>query len=254
MNNPAVFIKEPLTFKNKIKVYPPSVREVVSEPRFGQYLKILTLSQEDIQDEYNNNKTKTGESLPTPFEFLLINCYHNAEFRAIAVKAFEFFIHQSINFFFEQKMLVVGNLEEVVTKIDKIEDLITINEEEYFDFQNMIREACGEKRHKPPEPLNPNEDPYVAEMKARARLRDKRKEKSNSSGGISIQTCLVAICCMGIGITPLNIGEMSYAAIGPIMKMSQEKEKYDIDIRSLLAGADSKKIKPKYWIRNSEKD
>jgi hypothetical protein len=29
----------------------------------------------------------------------------------------------------------------------------------------------------------------------------------------------VAICCMGIGITPLNIGEMSYAAIGEIMKM-----------------------------------
>ena len=25
-------------------------------------------------------------------------------------------------------------------------------------------------------------------------------------------------------------------------------KKYDIDIRSLLAGADSKKIKPKYWI------
>ena len=69
-----------------------------------------------------------------------------------------------------------------------------------------------------------------------------------------MQTCLVAICCMGIGLTPLNIGEMSYAAIGPIMKMSQEKEKYDIDIRSLLAGADSKKIKPKYWIRNSDKD
>lgn len=59
---------------------------------------------------------------------------------------------------------------------------------------------------------------------------------------------------MGIGITPLNIGEMSYAAFTPIMKMCQEKEKYDIDIRSLLAGADSKKIRPKYWIRNSEKD
>jgi hypothetical protein len=57
---------------------------------------------------------------------------------------------------------------------------------------------------------------------------------------------------MGIGITPLNIGELSYASIGPIMDMMQEKEKYDIDVRSLLAGADSKKIKPKYWIRNKE--
>ena len=67
-----------------------------------------------------------------------------------------------------------------------------------------------------------------------------------------MSTTLVAICCMGIGITPLNIGELSYASIEPIMNMMQEKEKYDIDIRSLLAGADSKKIKPKYWIRNAD--
>ena len=55
---------------------------------------------------------------------------------------------------------------------------------------------------------------------------------------------------MGIGITPLNIGELSYASIGVIMNMMQDKEKYDIDIRSLLARASSKKVKPKYWIRN----
>ena len=57
---------------------------------------------------------------------------------------------------------------------------------------------------------------------------------------------------MGIGITPLNIGEMSYANVGVLMKIYQDKEKYDLDIRSLLAGADSKKIKPKYWIRNTD--
>jgi hypothetical protein len=57
---------------------------------------------------------------------------------------------------------------------------------------------------------------------------------------------------MGIGITPLNIGEMSYASIFTIMKTYQDKEKYDLDVRSLLAGADSKKIKPKYWIKETD--
>ena len=118
----------------------------------------------------------------------------------------------------------------------------------------MIRIACGDKPQQPPEKPNPDEDPRITAIKAKARERDRIKARQSSKNGISIHTCLVAICCMGIGITPLNIGEMSYAAIGPIMKMSQEKEKYDVDIRSLLAGADSKKIKPKYWIRNSDKD
>ena len=140
----------------------------------------------------------------------------------------------------------------MVQKIDNVNQLVFLQEEDYFDFQNAVRLACGDKPVKPPEPLNPNEDPRIARMKAKARERDRIKAKKGAANGISIETCLVAICCMGIGLTPLNIGEMSYAAINPLMQMSQEKEKYDIDIRSLLAGADSKKIKPKYWIRNSD--
>ena len=259
MNNSVVFICEPLNFKNKFKIYPPRVKEVVGNEHYGQFLKLLTISQEDLQDELakkpkEQKEDDKSETCPTPLEFLLINCYHNEQFRRIAQEAFQFFLHEDVSFFYEQKLLVIGNLEEVVQKINNIDELITITEEDYFDFQNMIRIACGDKPHQPPEKPNPDEDPRIAAIKARARERDRIKARQSSKNGISIYTCLVAICCMGIGITPLNIGEMSYAAIGPIMKMSQEKEKYDIDIRSLLAGADSKKIKPKYWIRNSDKD
>jgi hypothetical protein len=60
---------------------------------------------------------------------------------------------------------------------------------------------------------------------------------------------------MGNGLNPLNIGEISYACVPVLIGMSQQKEEYDIDIRALLAGADKKKVKPKYWIRdlNEEK-
>ena len=255
MNNPAVFIGKPLTFKNKFLVYPPKVSEVIGNPYFSQFLKILTISQDDIYDEFSKQKDRDKDAkLPTPFEFLLINCYHSPQFKKIAEDAFQFFLREPVNFFYEQKMLIVGDLEKVAQEVKNIDELITIKEEDYFDFQNMIREVCGDKPIKQEDLPNPNEDPRITAMKAKARARDRIKAKQQASNGISIHSCLVAICCMGLGITPLNIGEMSYAAIGPIMKMSQEKEKYDIDIRSLLAGADSKKIKPKYWIRNSDKD
>jgi hypothetical protein len=118
----------------------------------------------------------------------------------------------------------------------------------------MIRQGIGEKLVKPPEPIDPDEDPRVRRIKELARERERIKKKRNSKDGISLATCLTAICCMGIGITPLNIGEMSYAALNLLTRIYQEKEKYDIDIRSLLAGADKKKVKPKYWIRNLEED
>jgi hypothetical protein len=83
-------------------------------------------------------------------------------------------------------------------------------------------------------------------MKAKARYRDRVKAKQG--GGITLEDSLTSICCMGIGINPLNIREMSYAAMNKLMSKFQQKERYDIDIRSLIAGADAKKVKPQYWM------
>lgn len=148
-------------------------------------------------------------------------------------------------------MIVIGDIETVLKNIKSMDDLLLITEEDFFDFQNVIRECVGKKRVKPP---IIDEDPYVAEIKRKSRYRDRLKEKqaAKNKDGINLFTSLVSICCMGLGITPLNIGEMSYVAMESILRKYQEKEKYQLDIDSLLAGADSKKIKPNYWIRNFE--
>ena len=252
MPNPLAFIGEPLDFKGKFKIYPAKVRDVVANTSFSIYRSIFTITAEDIRDKMLKEGTSTN--IPTPFEFLLINCYHDKNFYNMTRKAFEFFTHQTFMILFEEKTLIIGDIEQNIVEHSNLNSLITLTEEDYFDFQNLIRESLGEKPQKPPEPEDPDENPVIARIKAKARERDRIKARQGNKNGISLDTTLSAICCMGIGLTPLNIGEMSYAAIGPIMNMMQEKEKYDIDIRSLLAGADSKKVKPKYWIRNNEKD
>ena len=253
MTNITAFIGEPLNFKNKIWIYPPKVKDVIGNHKFAMYQKILTITAEDVQDELKK-AGKEMEVYPTPFEFLLGNCYNSKEFRDLTIEAFEFFCHTKVAFLFEEKKMIIGDLEKLVQEISDVSEIVYLLEDEYFDFQNTIREGMGDKPVKPPEPINPNEDPRIRRIKEKARERDRIKAKQAGKGGISLDICLTAICCMGIGITPLNIGEMSYAAVGPIMKVMQDKEKYDIDIRSLLAGADSKKVKPKYWIRNYDKD
>lgn len=235
MINPAIFIGEPLIFKKTIKIYPPKIKQVVAGPKFGVFSKILTMTQEDVNDEVKG-KIPEGQTPPTPFEYLMAYCQYVEGFIDIVQEALEFFCKEKPVFSFEKNIIIIN------------EDYI--GTEEFFDFQNAIRQACGDKAISPPDPYNPNENPAIRRIKEKARERDRIKAKQGRKNGISLETCLVAICCMGIGINPLNIGEMSYASIGPIIKMMQDKEKYDIDIRSLLAGADSKKIKPKYWIRN----
>ena len=250
MINPVIFINEPLNFQGKLRIYPPSVKEVVANPNFNIYYKILTTNQYDIKEEIGN-KIPEGERMPTPFEYLMLNAQYVNGFSELARMAFQFFCKTDITFLFEEKKIIIGDIEAIVQNETPIENFAFLSEDSFFDFQNAVRESVGDKKEDPLEQENPNEDPRVRRIKEKARERDKLKARRASKDGISLSVCLVAICCMGIGLTPLNIGEMSYASIGALMKMMQDKEKYDIDIRSLLAGADSKKIKPKYWIRNT---
>ena len=247
MSKEKAFLCLPEEFKSKFLIYPPKVKDVVGNSYFGQYKQLFTMSQEELEDAYVNKKDQKGQPLkvPTPLEFLLINCYHSKDFEKMAKKAFYLFTKQEVDFIYDKKSILIGNLKQELSRVNKIEDLVFLEEAEYFEFQNKIRESLGEK---PIEPPNPNEHPKIRRMKALARYRDKIKAKQGD--GINLLTSLASICCMGIGITPLNIGEMSYAAVSVIIGTYQQKEKYEIDVASLQAGADSKKIKPKYWIKN----
>ena len=250
MSKELFFLCKPVEFKPGIKIYPPTVEQVITNEMFGHYGRLLTYSQEEIEDEFLEAK-KTLDKYPTPFEFMLNNSYHNKQYCDLCKAALKFFIHEEVNFLYEQKLVVIGNIEEILKTVKSLDELVVIKEEEFFDFQNVIRECIGKKVIEPP---ITDEDPRIAEIKRKARYRDKLKAKQAAKGkdGISLYTTLVSICCMGLGITPLNIGEMSYIALEAILQKYQEKEKYQLDIDSLMAGADSKKVKPKYWIRNFE--
>ena len=240
MNNPNFFLGYPVDYKGICFVYPPKVKDIVSNNEFQIYAKLLTYSQEEIEDEYVEKKYDLSTIL-NPFEYILNNAYNSLNFRAVLSKAFMFFIHEPVIYLFNEKQIAIGDLKEVKS-IDKLRIL---KEEDYFDFQNLIREAVGGS---PIEPPRPDEDPRVKAIKAKGRYRDKIKAKQGK--GLNLKTILSSICCMDLGLNPLNIGELSYASVPVLISVYQEKEKYRLDIDSLLAGADSKKVKPKYWIRN----
>ena len=245
MINPSTFLGEPSWFKNICQIYPPKVKDVVTNQDFSNFQTILLISAEEIEDLFVENKQEM-DTYPTPLEFLLANCYNNKNYEELTKKAFMFFIREKITILYDLKAIWIGSTAEL-SNINNLHQLRLLNEENFLDFQNSIRKALGEE---PKEPPNPNEDPRVKRIKAKARYRDRVKAKQGK--GIGFSTSLASICCMGIGITPLNVGELSYAAVSELIRRYQEKEKYETDISSLLAGADSKKVKPKYWIRNLE--
>jgi hypothetical protein len=50
------FIGAPRDFGGICKIYPPSVSEVIANPRYNTYLRLLTISQEELDEETSKNK------------------------------------------------------------------------------------------------------------------------------------------------------------------------------------------------------
>ena len=256
MINPAylIGIKQEVPKFPGVYVYPATVEDILSNKHFGVYRQLLTISQEEIEDQFVE-KGRDLKELKTPLEYLfeLLDDGGDEQIREqkrqvydLLKDAFRFFLREEVTFAPSKKVIFVGDMEKL-KNVKSVHDLKIISEANYFHLQNAIRESLGEKAIEPP---NPNEDPRIKRIKAKARYRDKIKAKKG--GGIDLGSSLVAICCMGIGLTPLNIGKISYASVARLTTTYQEKEKYDIDVRSLQAGAKKKDVNLKYWIRKIE--
>ena len=53
MINKNFFLKLPVNFNNKCKIYPPSINDIIGNENFPLYQKILTFSQEELEDEFD---------------------------------------------------------------------------------------------------------------------------------------------------------------------------------------------------------
>ena len=243
-----IFLGYPIDFKDICQIYPPTVDDVIGNKDFPIYQSLFTMTQEDLEDAYGQDERIT--QIPTPFQYLLMNYYQDESIKEKIHDAFKQFIHEPVTIVPEIEMLLIGKSEEELDPDVDLDNPRLLTAENYFEFQNMIRRVMGESEVKPPDPEEENLDPRIKRYKAKVRAHDRIIAKKKAKKGPTFGTLLAAICCMGIGLSPLNIGEMSYACVHWLIAMEQQKEEYDIDIRALLAGADSKKVKPKYWIKN----
>ena len=238
----------PIDFKDICQIYPPTVNDVVGNKDFGIYQSLFTMTQEELDKAFLQDERVT--QVPTPFKYLLINYYQDEVVREKIHEAFTFFVHEPVTIVPEIEMLLIGKSEDELDPDVDLEEPRLLTEENYFEFQNMIRQVMGIEMEKPPDPEEENLDPRIKRYKMKIKQSEQLVKKKKAKNAPTFGTLLTAICCMGIGLNPLNIGEISYACVHWLITMEQQKEEYDIDIRALLAGADSKKVKPKYWIKN----
>ena len=63
------FLGLPIRFKSICKIYPPKIQEILTEENYPVYRKLFLTTQEDIEDEFAENKLPMTD-IPDPMTYL----------------------------------------------------------------------------------------------------------------------------------------------------------------------------------------
>ena len=110
MINDKIFLGFPIEFEDVCKIYPPIVKDVVSNDDFGFYQSLFTITQEDLDKAYL--KEESIAQIPTPFQYLLMNYYQDEMIKEKIENAFFYFLHEPVTIVPEIEMLLVGKSED----------------------------------------------------------------------------------------------------------------------------------------------
>lgn len=222
MPSSKAFVGIPIPYES-FEVRIPTVGDTL-DPDFWIYLQALTLSQEDLDEEL---KDVFIDGLTyTPFQYLMIRSMSDGVFKDYVERAFRFFLGQDIFFNFERMHIFIGSPSLTLVS-QKNARLNIISEENFLKLQNVINEACGKEIYVP---IDPTWHPRRQDMERKKRLRDRIKARQNAKKS-SYHSLLVSLCTMGIGITPMNVKELSYAALQELVDRYRMRQNYELEIK-----------------------
>ena len=228
------YVGAPSSFLNICKVYPLTLYEIIEmgSSSYNAKLGLLLLNEISIAEII---KEKTGEDIAVetiqPLSYLLQNALYDNRFLLELQSCFSTFI--------KEEVLLLPKINSVLIGSPKEKRLIT--NDNFADFQDILRiQNKKEVKEAPPE----NESEIARKFRLKREQRDaaKRKQQAKTGEGQTLAELLEIAETFGIDYKNKTI----YCFYN-LLKRHQAKEKWDQDIRMLCAGADSKKLKTKYW-------
>lgn len=235
------FVNAPYLYENICLVYPLTVGNVLSlQEKYDIALQILTIDRIKISNLLKEKGIIVEEfKIPEPFDYLLDSAELNDSFLLELKNAFRTFIKEEITILFDLRKIVIGSANE-----KRI-----LNSSNFPQFQSILR-----IQNKIPEvtPIPEKESDIARKFREKREQRDLIKRKQESKNAPSFTTLMSALCAYGSGITPLNIKDISIFSFYTLSHINSARERYDIEMHYLYAGADPKKLKPKYWIIEEE--
>ena len=231
--NCKLLLNKPVTINNIGSLKALTLNEITDMgfDVYNKYLCMLCVNSEDIHEMLNIplvDENNVPYELIQPFDFIWENCKYNEEFKSSIVTALECFLHDR----------VVVNEEALCFDVG-LEGLI--HKDTYNFFIEIIKEMnCIQVKDKYT-PTTLAEQGYVNELKEKKARYQNKKPESNINEVIS------AVCAKHPSINVLNVGELTIYQLFNQFQRLNAIDQYDININSMMHGAESKDITLTHW-------
>lgn len=229
---------QPIDFNKLGKIYQPTLKEIanIGFKNFNQFISFLIFEIEEL--ELNLDEESLKELNLETFDIILLNCKHE-NFREKIIFGLSFFLKEPVYFNENHGFFFIGDMF----------DQKFISKENYEEIKKIIKKICYINENKINEPeYNPKGKgaKKLAEQMKKNRETIAKIKAKRSSSKTDFADLISSFCVYGnIDIT--KIWNLSYYQFNEQFYRSQLFEDYNIKIKSLLAGADPKKIDVKHY-------
>lgn len=250
INRDELFMGLPYEMRNGCNIYQLYIKDIYGAlaKKYQYYIGLLTMETEDLKETiakkgFQDLMQKQEISV---FDYLMRSAEYDNNFFLDLKDAFSTFLQKEILISTKNNIVIVGNPQ----------DKCIIDNNNFEEFQYGIRLTSHMRvKELPPENETPQQKRFRLKKEMRERVKEKQAQKNAEDGDVAeFADILSSLCVAEIGITPINIGELTVFQVKELLERAQAKEKYHTELDILAAGGDPKKIKPKYWIRNLTKE
>lgn len=234
------FCGAPSRLRDVCKVYPFTIKEIMNfgNVEYRSQLSLLLLSVADIADIM---KKKTGKAPEldqiNPLSYLLQSAARDDTFFLELQQCFSTFIKEEI--------LLLPKINAVLVGDPQSKRLITT--ENFLELQDILRIQNGKEVKEPPPK---DESPIARKFRLKREYAEEVKRKQQEKNGETQSLADLFELGETYGI---DVQNKTLYAFYRLFRRYQAKEKWDQDIQMLCAGADSTKLKTKYWGENLDK-
>lgn len=233
---------KPLYIPNAGFLYQATLGDIV-KLGFNKYIQYVSYFVADIKDLINTNEINLPLDEITTLDLMLIHPQLQ-EYLGEAIRFF--FKEELVEFFPDFGVVILGELQE------NLEDNRIISKENFHIISKYIKLFHRMKTEEDKENFNPSNkkaQEILNRIKKTKEIVNKLKEKKQSD--ITITDLISAVTAKSNNINKFNVWDLTYYQFMDEYHKLTAIDEYDKLFSSLVAGADSKKIKLKHWVERT---